>query len=103
MQVKMTRSCRYADPGGPHLPQIDFVEGTVVDVSDALAASIIKNKHGKAVVDDVPESVEPESKDEGVTVESKDDAGLDGAETVEPESKDEKQPKRRGRPPKIQP
>ncbi len=76
MKVEITKSFRYADPGGPHLPQIDFVEGSVVAVSDEIGASLISNDHGIAVDDDVPETVvvKPESKEAGLVVESKDEA-----------------------------
>ena len=75
MKVKIKQSFRYADPGGPHLPQIDFVEGSVVAVSAQLGASVIANGHGVAVADDVPETVvlKPDSKEEGLKIESKDD------------------------------
>ena len=79
MKVKMNGSHRYADPAGPHLPIIDFIDGTVVDVDAKLAESIISNGHGETVLDDVSETavVEPESKDDGVVVESKDAAPTD--------------------------
>ncbi len=75
MKVKITASFRYADPGGPHLPQIDFVEGSVVAVSHELGTSLISNDHGIAVDDDVSEIVviQPDSKEEGLKIESKDD------------------------------
>ncbi len=76
MQVKMTSSCRYADPSGPHLPQIDFVEASVVTVSEVLGESILSNGHGTIVANGAPETavVEPESKDDGLEIESKDEA-----------------------------
>ncbi len=79
MKVKITESQRYADPGGPHLPQIDFVEGTTVDVCEELYDSLIFNSHGVAVDEDVPEipAVEPESKENGLGVDSKDDESDD--------------------------
>ncbi|MEE9223040.1 MAG: terminase small subunit [Nitrosomonadaceae bacterium] len=75
MKVKITESFRYADPGGPHLPQIDFVEGSVVAVTAQLGASVISNGHGVAVDDDVPETlvIQPDSKEEGLKIQSKDD------------------------------
>jgi len=80
MFVKMEKSCRYADPSGPHLPQIDFVEGAVVDVCDELGKSIVSNEHG-VVVGETHEtpSVQPESKDTGLEVESKDAESSTGA------------------------
>ncbi len=83
MKVEITETFRYADPGGPHLPQIDFVEGSVVDVSNEIGASLISNGHGVAVGEDVPETpmVEPESKENGLGVDSKDDESDDEGST----------------------
>ena len=76
MFVKIKKSRRYADPGGPHLPQIDFVEGAVVEVSDAMGRSVIANGDGEESVDNSRQRavVQPESKDEGVVSESKDES-----------------------------
>lgn len=93
MRVKIEKSCRYANPGGPHLPQIDFIAGMEVDVSEELGADLVSNKHGYALDADVPETpvIEPESKEEGVVVESKEET----AETEVPIKRG------RGRPRKV--
>jgi len=95
MKVKIKKSCRYAHPTGPHMPQLEFIAGQIVDVIEKLALSIIGNKHGLEVPSDTPEKkvVEPESKDENVPVESKDDLSDDGEE-----SGAEDAPRKRGRP-----
>ena len=54
MQIK--NACRYADPAGPHMPQIEFVADQEVDVSDALAASLKKNGDAEEVLLIVPET-----------------------------------------------
>ena len=87
MFVKIKKSCRYADPGGPHLPQIDFVEGSTVEICESLGRSVIANGDGEESVDNSHQRavVEPESKDEGLTVESKDEAVVEPEVEPEPE------------------
>lgn len=84
MKVKITESIRYADPVGPHLPQIDFVEASVVVVSDEIGASLISNGHGVAVDEDAPETgkILPESKEAGLVVQSKEGAEAAAAEAA---------------------
>jgi len=103
MKIKFEKSCRYAQPDAPHLPIIEFVEGSIVDVVAKLAESIIGNEHGFAVPDDTSERtvIEPKSKEEGVEVESKDDASMITSDEGEDASSVSEAPrKRRGRPPK---
>jgi len=101
MKVKIIKSCRYAQPDTPHLPIIDFVEGSIVDVVAKLAESIIGNEHGFAVPDDTSERavIEPKSKEQGVEVESKDEASMITSDEDD-SSVSEAPRKRRGRPPK---
>lgn len=89
MFVKIKESRRYADPGGPHLPQIDFVEGTTVEVCEPLGRSVIANGDGVEVQDNATERavVQPESKDEGVVVESKDEITTDALSKLSPKKR----------------
>lgn len=75
MEIKIKKTQRYAHPGGPHLPQIDFVEGSVVEVCESLGRSVIANGDGVEIQDNAIQRavVHPESKDEEVVAESKDD------------------------------
>ena len=68
-RIKASKSCRYADHGGPHVPQLEFIEGVEYDVHDEIAASVILNGDGHEVArSESPKQkiVVPESKDEGV-------------------------------------
>lgn len=89
MLVKIKKSRRYADPGGPHFPQIDFVEGTTVDVCEPLGRSVIANGDGIEVQDNSIQRavVEPESKDEGVVAESKDEVASDALNNLSPKKR----------------
>lgn len=84
MFVKIKKSRRYADPGGPHLPQIDFVEGAVVEVSDSMGRSVIANGDGVEASDNSPQIavVQPESKDDGLVAESKDEVVIEPNDEV---------------------
>lgn len=89
MKIRMSKAVRYPDPGGPHLPMFNFVMAELVDVSDVLGELILGNKHGILVVEDVIENkiVEPSSKDEGVSVELKDDIASSVYDELKPKQK----------------
>lgn len=66
-KIKITNSRRYADPKGPHMPQVEFVEGLEYDVSNELAESVIANGDGHLVDEDKTietKVVDVESKDQ---------------------------------------
>lgn len=97
MFVKIKKSRRYADPGGPHLPQIDFVEGSVVEVCDPLGQSVIANGDGVEARDNSPQSsvVQPESKDDGLVTESKDEVVVEPKDEVVSDALSKLSPKKR--------
>lgn len=72
-RIVANKTTPYAYPGRPDFPNIQLVAGEELDVPDLTADSVVANGHGRLVESDNVEtpSVQPESKDKGLKVESK--------------------------------